>query len=114
MARAQRSRSDPALTERLRRAAGTLATSSETDGYLSRLAVHPAMAGRGLGRALLAEALAATRALGLERCVLEVADGNERAIALYQAAGFKAIGEASTTDPETGRRLGYLHMARTV
>ena len=114
IARAQRSRPDPALAERLRRASMTLAKPLPTDGYLSRLAVHPTMAGRGIGRALLAEVLAATRAAGLERCVLEVADGNERASALYRASGFVDIGEASTTDPETGQRLGYLHMASLV
>lgn len=114
VAREQRSRADRALAERLRRAAGTLATPSATDGYLSRLAVHPTMARRGLGRALLQEALETTRALGLARCVLEVSDGNDRAIALYRQAGFTAIGEASTTDPETGIRLGYLHLAKVV
>jgi ribosomal protein S18 acetylase RimI-like enzyme len=113
-ARAARAHPDPALTERLRRAAGVLARPGSGDGYLSRLAIHPAMSGRGLGRLLLHEALAAARSLGLARCVLEVADTNDRAIALYRSAGFEQIDRASTTDPESGARLGFLHLARAL
>jgi ribosomal protein S18 acetylase RimI-like enzyme len=72
------------------------------------------VAGRGLGRRLVEGALAATRDHGLARCVLEVADTNERAIALYRAFGFTTIGAGATTDPATGARLGSLHMARDV
>jgi ribosomal protein S18 acetylase RimI-like enzyme len=113
-ARSQQLRADAVLGDRLRLAAGTFVRPGETDGYLSRLAVAPEFARRGLGRRLLGDALAATRALGLERCVLEVADTNVAAAALYRAAGFEQIGQQSTIDPETGATLGYLHMARVV
>jgi ribosomal protein S18 acetylase RimI-like enzyme len=113
-ARSEKLRGDPALGERLRLAAGTFVRPGAADGYLSRLAVDPAMAGRGIGRRLLDEALAATRALGLTRCVLEVADTNDRAADLYRRAGFERVGQLSTADPETGATLGYLHMARAV
>jgi ribosomal protein S18 acetylase RimI-like enzyme len=113
-ARSEQLRDDAALGDRLRRAAGTFVHPQSSDGYLSRLAVHPSLAGRGLGRYLLDHAIVATRELGLHRCVLEVADVNARALALYTAAGFERIGHESTTDPATGATLGYVHMARAV
>ncbi len=114
LVRSAQLRHDPALVERLKLAAGTFVRPRITDGYLSRLAVDPVMAGRGLGRRLLDGALAATRDLGLARCVLEVDDTNDRAIALYRAAGFADIGAQRTSDPEAGASLGYLHMAQAV
>jgi ribosomal protein S18 acetylase RimI-like enzyme len=113
-ARSAQLRADPALGERLKRATTTFVRPQSTDGYLSRLAVAPEMAGRGLGRWLLDLALAATRELGLARCVLEVADDNTRAAALYRSAGFTEIGRASTTDLDSDATLGYVHMAYTV
>jgi ribosomal protein S18 acetylase RimI-like enzyme len=114
LARSELLRNDPALAERLKLAAGTFVRPGSSDGYLSRLAVDPAMAGRGLGRRLVEGALAATRDHGLTRCVLEVADTNERAIALYRAFGFATIGAGSVVDPATGATLGAHHRARDV
>jgi ribosomal-protein-alanine N-acetyltransferase len=48
---------------------------------------------RGLGRALLTEALAAAASHGARRMFLEVARSNRGAIALYKAAGFRRVGE---------------------
>lgn len=111
LARSPQLRGDPGLVERLKLAAETFVRPEVTDGYLSRLAVDPAAVGRGIGRWLLDAALAATREHGLVRCVLEVAEENERAITLYRAGGFEEVGAARTRDPETGATLGYLHMA---
>ncbi len=46
----------------------------------------------GLGRGLLAAAIAAARAKGAAAMFLEVARGNEPARALYAAAGFAEVG----------------------
>ncbi len=56
---------------------------------IQTIGVHPAMQGRGLGRALLDALLvqAADR-----RVLLEVRTDNEAAIALYQSSGFHRIG----------------------
>lgn len=113
-ARSEQLRGDAELRERLRLLSSTFVRPLATDGYLSRLAVDPAMTGRGLGRRLLTEALVTTRELGLERCVLDVADTNARAVALYEQNGFHQIGEGGTTDPRTGASVRYLHMARRV
>jgi ribosomal protein S18 acetylase RimI-like enzyme len=57
----------------------------------------PAFRRRGVGRALLGRAIAAARAEGLERVLLEVAGHNEAARALYRGFGFR----------EGGVRPGY-------
>lgn len=60
-------------------------------GWTSRLAgmaVIPAARGRGFGRASMALLLDEARARGEHRMVLEVIEGNEPAIALYESCGF--------------------------
>jgi ribosomal protein S18 acetylase RimI-like enzyme len=114
LARSPQLRDDPPLARRLRLAASAFVQPLETDAYLSRMAVDPSMSGRGVGGMLLREALRETARQGLVRCVLEVADTNSRAIALYRRSGFDEIGRAAVTDPETSARLGYLHLARAV
>jgi ribosomal protein S18 acetylase RimI-like enzyme len=114
LARAERYREDTELQHRLRLAASTLQRPGAADAYLTRIAVRAGAAGQGLGRWLLEKALEESRALGAQRCVLDVADDNARAIAFYQRAGFVETGRASTNDPQTGRSLGYLHMAKTL
>lgn len=61
------------------------------------LAVHPSFRRRGLGRALLAEAVKAARDAGARTLFLEVEEGNEAASGLYRSHG--AI--------EVGRRARY-------
>lgn len=61
------------------------------------LAVDPARRGRGLGRLLVDLARSQAREAGARRLGLEVREGNEAALALYDAAGFRA----------QGRRPGY-------
>ena len=58
---------------------------------LQRIAVHPGRRQRGLARALLDEAVAAGRAEGADRMLLEVGATNAAALALYAAAGFVEI-----------------------
>jgi ribosomal-protein-alanine N-acetyltransferase len=60
--------------------------------HLLNLAVHPARWHRGLGRALLNEALRRSRALGAIVVWLEVRPSNGAARALYESFGFKEVG----------------------
>ncbi len=53
------------------------------------LAVAPAQRRRGLGRRLVAEALARGRARGAGQCWLEVRASNQTALAFYRALGFR-------------------------
>ena len=61
--------------------------------WVQRMYVARAVSGAGIGRALLAAALARARSLpGVEKVNLTVAAHNARAIALYEASGFKEVG----------------------
>ncbi len=57
-------------------------------GYVSELFVDKAHRGAGIGRALLAEAERLTRARGLDRLLIGVVTGNDRAEETYRRAGF--------------------------
>lgn len=57
-------------------------------GYLQRVAVDPAHAGRGLGTALVVDALRWCRARGVTKVVVNTGTDNERALALYRRLGF--------------------------
>lgn len=61
------------------------------------LAVAPSARGKGLGRALLDQAVEAAGRAGAISMFLEVADDNAAAIALYRSGGFE----------EKGRRRAY-------
>ncbi len=67
------------------------------DAEVLTLAIAPQARRLGHARRLLAQGLARARARGAARCVLEVAETNAPAMALYAAAGFACV----------GRRKGY-------
>jgi GNAT superfamily N-acetyltransferase len=58
-------------------------------GAIQNVGVLPALRGRGLGQALLLEALRGMYRSGLGRTVLEVTAQNEAAIRLYRRLGFR-------------------------
>jgi hypothetical protein len=62
------------------------------------LFVHPAYAGRGVGRILLAAAHDALRAAGCREAFLFVHVHNERALAVYAAAGYRPDGSDRISD----------------
>jgi ribosomal-protein-alanine N-acetyltransferase len=59
---------------------------------IHRVATDPAYRRRGIGAALVAEALSQMKALGAETAYLEVRVSNGAAGALYSAAGFASAG----------------------
>ena len=67
------------------------------DAELRRLYVETALHGRGVGRALLAAALAHPRLTRAPRIHLQVWERNERAVRLYEAAGFRRAGTKTFT-----------------
>jgi ribosomal protein S18 acetylase RimI-like enzyme len=65
----------------------------QTPGVMSfGMGVIPSARGRGGGRALLEAAVEHARACGAHKLELEVWPENERAIALYESAGFEVEG----------------------
>ncbi len=61
------------------------------------ICVHPDFQGKGLGRALLKEYLARSKANKAEAWFLEVRAGNSTAISLYEARGLPSTAGAPTT-----------------
>lgn len=74
-----------------------LARAVAGEAEILTIGVIPAQRRKGLGRAMLAEAMDAARRRGAETMFLDVEAGNHAAIALYRAAGFAG----------TGRRRNY-------
>ncbi|WP_375462129.1 GNAT family N-acetyltransferase [uncultured Enterovirga sp.] len=64
-----------------------------TLGRLTSVAVTRDAAGQGVGRALVAAAEGAAVAAGCDRMRLEVRADNDRAARLYEAGGYRMIGE---------------------
>jgi len=67
------------------------------DAELQAIGVLPDCQGQGIGQRLLNKVVAVAKQWQAERLLLEVRAGNQRAIALYQQAGFG----------EDGRRKEY-------
>jgi ribosomal protein S18 acetylase RimI-like enzyme len=57
-------------------------------GYLQRLAVHPDRFGRGIGTALVGDALAWCRRRGCTSVLVNTQEANGRALRLYERLGF--------------------------
>ena len=62
------------------------------EGYISNVAVAPAMRRRGVARALLDALVERSRALELAFLTLEVRESNAPAITLYESCGFQRVG----------------------
>jgi ribosomal-protein-alanine N-acetyltransferase len=68
-------------------------TRSPRGAHLARMTVHPAYQGRGIGAALLAEAISQYRAEGLRRVTLNTQVDNLASKRLYGRFGFRPSGE---------------------
>ncbi len=72
---------------------GELVRETESVVRLARLAVAPAVRGRGVGRALVAALVAMSRANGYSRATLTVHPDNANAIRAYRGLGFRPVSE---------------------
>jgi ribosomal protein S18 acetylase RimI-like enzyme len=68
------------------------------DGELFLLFVHPDAAGRGVGRRLLEAAHDAMRAAGCAEAFLFTHELNERALKVYERAGYRSDGTVRESD----------------
>jgi len=71
-------------------------------GYIWEIAVDPDAQRRGIGTALLGEAIARLRAGGVERVVLRSSERATAAVALYRRFGFQRLPLAERIDPLAG------------
>ena len=67
-------------------------------GEMFLLFVHPEFAGRGVGRTLLDAAHESLRAAGCREVFLYTHEQNERALAVYEAAGYRRDGSVRESD----------------
>lgn len=66
--------------------------SVEGEAHLARLAVHPALHGRGIGRLLVSDAIRYARAEKFQSIQLNTQTDNQAAQALYRSFGFRPTG----------------------
>jgi phosphinothricin acetyltransferase len=75
----------------------------------------PAAAGKGLGRALLAELIARSKAAGLKEIIAVIADqGAEASIALHEKFGFEEIGRMGRVGYKFDRWLGTVLLQKSL
>ncbi|GAA4368015.1 GNAT family N-acetyltransferase [Agromyces bauzanensis] len=75
----------------------------------------PAAAGKGLGRALLAELIARVKAAGLKEMIAVIADqGAEASIALHEKFGFEEIGRMGRVGFKFERWLGTVLLQKSL
>ena len=70
-----------------------LSTRNPLGAHLARLAVHPALQGRGLGRALIADLVHQAGRRGLYRLTVNTQGDNAASLALYKKTSFHETGE---------------------
>jgi ribosomal protein S18 acetylase RimI-like enzyme len=86
-------------------------TSERHKANLFGMAVHPDHRRRGIGRALLAAALAEARAIpGVRQVILSVSRGNKSAEKLYRTFGFETYGVEPRANVIAGAAIDKLLM----
>ncbi len=78
------------------------------------LAVLPGARRRGVGAALMRQAVETAKAAGARRLFLEAAEDNAAALALYASLGFQAVGRRAGYYRRPGRSVAALILARDV
>ena len=76
----------------------------DENAHLARLAVHPQQQGKGIGHALLLDALQAAKGEGARTVKLNTQVHNQRAQQLYRSFGFRPTRQIV---PVLGKRIGF-------
>ncbi len=87
-----------------------LASAVRDEGEVLILGVSPSARRQGIAAALLKDALARLRALGVKAVFLEVRQGNKPAIGLYRNFGFGEAGIRKGYYTDTGEDALLLHV----
>jgi len=107
-------RTRPGVERRIQLASRALIPLQAGDFYLSRLAVAADARRRGVGSRLAAEFEAEAASRGCTRLALEVSADNQQAVRFYETRGFARLDLSAVADPDTGRRLEYVHMVKAL
>ncbi len=70
------------------------------DGEIANIAVSAPFRRKGVGRSLMLAMQDAAKSLGTTRSLLEVREGNERALALYEGLGYREYGRRANYYPD--------------
>lgn len=84
--------SPPATTAKTHAVGFVLVRSAGEEAEVLSLGVHPECRLNGIGRALLRASMVEAHQSGVQEIFLEVAEDNEPARKLYEAAGFEKVG----------------------
>jgi phosphinothricin acetyltransferase len=77
--------------------------------------MHPEVAGRGLGKVLLAELVAQAEAAGIRRLIAVIGDsGNAGSIGVHKALGFEQVGVIKSCGWKFGRWLDIVLMDKAI
>jgi phosphinothricin acetyltransferase len=76
--------------------------------------VHPDHVGKGIGRRLLEELIAASRAAGFKQMIAVVGGAEPASVALHSACGFTEAGRMRSVGFKFGRWLDTLYMQRSL
>lgn len=76
--------------------------------------VHPDHVGKGIGRRLLEELIAASRAAGFKQMIAVVGGAEPGSVALHSACGFSEAGRMRSVGFKFGRWLDTLYMQRSL
>lgn len=86
----------------------------ERVGEVYVIYVHPEVWRRGVGTALLDEAVGRLREDGFEEAILWVLEGNQQAIGFYEAAGFEADGASKVKRRADGLEMAVVRFRRSI
>jgi ribosomal protein S18 acetylase RimI-like enzyme len=70
-----------------------ISTGGHARAHLARLAVHPSMQGRGVGRAIISDLFKAMYQYGIPRLSVNTQSDNQVSLSLYKRMGFLLTGE---------------------
>ncbi|MGH6658942.1 MAG: GNAT family N-acetyltransferase [Sphingomicrobium sp.] len=72
--------------------------------------VHPGHIGKGVGRALIEQLIAAARACGFEQMIAVIGGGEPASVALHERLGFVERGRMRAVGYKFGRRLDTVYL----
>lgn len=76
--------------------------------------IAPGEIGRGIGRALLAELLAAARAADFRQMIAVIGDAAPASVALHRSLGFREVGRWHDAGWKFGRWCDVVHMQKAL